>query len=91
MKSLEQSLDIKTVFAVVFMLVDDWFKQNPRQQVGRKAVFSDSEVMSLVLMMDFVPYSSERQYLAYVCVSYLQLFPDWSYPDLVDTSTLEIA
>ena len=75
MKSIEQSLDIETVFTVVFILVDDWFKQNPRQQVGRKAVFSDSEVVSLVLMMDFVPYPSERQYLAYVRGNYLQLFP----------------
>lgn len=75
MKSIEQSLDIETLFTVVFMLVDDWFKQNPVRQVGRKAVFSDSEVVSLVLMMDFVPYPSERQYLAYVRANHLPLFP----------------
>jgi hypothetical protein len=74
-RSIEQSLDIETLFTVVFMLVDDWFRRNPRRQVGRKAIFSDSEVVSLVLVMDFVPYPSERQYLAYVRANYLQLFP----------------
>ena len=75
MKRIEQSLDIKTLFTVVFMLVDDWFKRNPGSRVGRKAVFSDSEVVSLVLLMDFVPYPSERQYLAYVRANHLPLFP----------------
>ena len=75
MKSIEQSIDIESLFTVVFMLVDDWFKQNPRSRVGRKAVFSDSEVVSLVLMMDFVPYPSERQYLAYVRANHLLLSP----------------
>jgi Transposase DDE domain len=78
MSSIEekrQLVDIETLFTVVYMLVDDWVKQHPRQGPGRKAVFSDSEVLTLVLMMDFIPYPSERQYLAYIRANYLYLFP----------------
>jgi hypothetical protein len=68
-------VDIETLFTLVYLLVDDWVKQHPRQHVGRKANFSDSEVLTLVLMMDFIPYPSERQYLAFIRANYLRLFP----------------
>jgi len=71
----QQLFDIPTLFTHVFVLVDDWCKQHPRQRVGRKPLFSDSEVITLLLMMDFLPYPSERQYLAYVRANHLDLFP----------------
>lgn len=70
-----QLVDIETVFTLVYLIVDDWVKQHPRHTVGRKASFSDSEVLTLVLMMDFIPYPSERQYLAFIRANYLSLFP----------------
>jgi Transposase DDE domain len=78
MSSIEerrQLVDMETLFTVVYMVVDDWVKQHPRQGPGRKAVFSDSEVLTLVLMMDFIPYPSERQYLAFIRANHLSLFP----------------
>lgn len=75
----QQLFDIPTLFTQVFILVDDYLKQHPRQGVGRKPRFSDSEVITLVLMMDYLPYPSERQYLAYPCsckdANHLDLFP----------------
>ena len=41
--------------------------------VGRKARFSNSEVATLVLMMDFLPFPSERQFLAFIRANYLYL------------------
>jgi hypothetical protein len=70
-----QLVDIETLFIVVYMLVDDWVKEHPRQGPGRKANFSDSEVLTLMLMMDFIPYPSERQYLAFIRANHLSLFP----------------
>ena len=78
MRSIEekgQLVDIETLFTLVYLLVDDWVKQHPWHQVGRKATFSDSEVLTLVLMIDFIPYPSERQYLAFIRANYLCLFP----------------
>lgn len=78
MSSIEekrQLVDIETLFTLVYLIVDDWVKQHPRQGPGRKATFSDSEVLTLVLMMDFIPYPSERQYLAFIRANHLSLFP----------------
>ena len=68
MKGTERSLNIETLFSVLLMLVDDWLKQNPWQRAGRKAVFSDSKVVSLISLVDFVPYPNERQYLGRAAV-----------------------
>jgi Transposase DDE domain len=70
-----QLVDIETLFTLVYLIVDDWVNQHPRHRVGRKASFSDSEGLTLVLMMDFIPYPSERQYLAFIRANYLPLFP----------------
>lgn len=70
---------------VVYVLVDDWYKvygvELLKGKPGRKPVFSDSEVISLLLLMDFLPFPGERQFLAYIRANYLELFPD-----LVDQS-----
>lgn len=78
MSSIEgkrQLVDIETLITLVYLIVDDWVKEHPRHTVGRKASFSDSEVLTLVLMMDFIPYPSERQYLAFIRANDLCLFP----------------
>ena len=75
MASIQECIDIETLATVIFMLVDDWFEANPRVRVGRKAKFSDSEVVTLMLLMDYVPYPSERQFLCYVRANHLELFP----------------
>jgi hypothetical protein len=78
MSSIEekrQLVDMETLFTVVYLVVDDWVKQHARQGPGGKATFSDSEVLTLVLMMDFIPYPSERQYVAFIRANHLSLFP----------------
>ena len=51
MASITEYVDIETLATVIFMLVDDWFKANHRVRVGRKAKFSESEVVTLMLLM----------------------------------------
>lgn len=75
MASIKETVDIETLATVIFMLVDDWFKANKRTRVGRKAEFSDSEVVTLMLLMDYIPYPSERQFLCYIRANHLELFP----------------
>lgn len=84
-QSSEHLVDVETLFTVVYMLVDDWFLEHPRKRVGRKAVFSDSEVVSLMLMIDFLPFASERQFLAYIRANHLAL-----YPELLDQSQFNV-
>jgi hypothetical protein len=44
-------------------------------KVDVKASFSDSEMLTLMIGHDFVPYPSETQYIAYMRANHLDLFP----------------
>lgn len=74
------AVDIETLFTLVFVLVDDWYKKYGvdllKGKRGAKPVFSDSEVITLTIMMDFIPFPSERQFYSFVRANYLHLFPD---------------
>ena len=73
------SVDVETLFTIIYVLVDDWYQTKGKKQLvgkrGRKAKFSDSEVITLLLAMDFIPFPSESQYLAFIRANYLHLFP----------------
>jgi len=73
------TVDIETIFIIVFVLVDDWYQKYGAELLkgkrGAKPVFSDSEVITLLIMMDFIPYPSERQFLGFIRANYLYLFP----------------
>ena len=73
------TIAIKTLFLVTFVLVDDWYQQKGQALLGRtvgdKPTFSDSEMLTLMLALDFFEFSSERRYLAFIRANYLDLFP----------------
>lgn len=79
------SIDIETILTIIYVWVDDWYQCSGRMmlqgKVGRKPVFSDSEVISLMLAEDFIPYPGEQQFLGYMRANHLTLFPN-----LVDQS-----
>ncbi len=79
------SISIPELLTTVYVLVDDWYKTEGIQLLkgkrGAKPRFSDSEVITLVLAMDFIPYPGERQFLGYIRGNHLEMFPD-----LVDQS-----
>ncbi len=73
------TVDIETIFFLVFILVDNWYKKYGCRLLegksGAKPVFSDSELITLVIMMDFIPFPSERQFYAFIKANYQYLFP----------------
>jgi len=73
------SIPISEVMLVIYFLSDEWYQQEGRQLLkgkpGVKPVFSDSEVMTLMLVQDFIPYPGENQYIGYIRANYLDLFP----------------
>lgn len=79
------SIPFDELATIVYVLVDDWYQAQGVGLVqgkrGQKPTFSDSEVLTLLLLMDFVPFPSERQFLGYIRANYLVLFPQ-----LVDQS-----
>jgi hypothetical protein len=80
-----QSISIETILTIIYVRVDDWYELKGKGylagKVGKKPTFKDSEVMTLVLAADFIPYPGERQYVGYLRANYRHLFPD-----LVDQS-----
>ena len=79
------SIDMETILTIIYVLVDDWYEAKGNKllkgKVGRKPTFKDSEVITLMLACDFIPYPGELQFLSFIRANYLALFPD-----LVDQS-----
>ncbi len=73
------SIPLPDLLTIIYVLVDDWYQIHGvamlQGKPGRKPVFSDSEVMTLVLAADFVPFPSESQFIAFIRANHLALFP----------------
>jgi hypothetical protein len=59
------SITFSELITIIFVLVDDWYQMNRdrllKGKAGRKPIFSDSEVMTLMMAHDFLPFPSETQ------------------------------
>jgi hypothetical protein len=79
------SISFDELATVVYVVVDDWYQVHGIRLLqgkrGKKPTFSDSEVLTLLLMMDFLPFPGEGQFLGFIRANYLDLFPE-----LVDQS-----
>jgi len=73
------SIPITDLLTTIFVLVDDWYQGHGKRllqgKVGSKPEFTDSEVITLLLAMDFIPFPSETQFLGFIRANYLDLFP----------------
>lgn len=72
-------LPIEFLFLVTYVLVDDWYQSKGqylvKRTVGDTPAFSESEMLTLMLAIDFFEFTSERRYVAFVRANYLGLFP----------------
>ena len=73
------SIPITDLLTIIFVLVDDWYQAYGYRllngKVGKKPIFKDSEVITLMLAHDFIPYPGETQYVEFIRANYLSLFP----------------
>ena len=73
------SITASDLLTIIFVLVDDWYQAHGirylKGKPGAKPEFSDSEVITLLLAMDFIPFPSETQFLGFIRANYLALFP----------------
>ncbi len=73
------SITFSDLMTIIFVLVDDWYQAYGQEylqgKAGRKPVFSDSEVMTLMLTQEFMPFPSETQFIEFIRANYLDLFP----------------
>jgi hypothetical protein len=68
------------IFLNIYVMIDDWYQAHASEtrtgQPGKKPDFSDSEMMTVMVAMDYIPFPSERQFVEFVRANYLALFPD---------------
>lgn len=73
------SIPMETLLTILYVWIDDWYKTEGQAKIerraGRKPEFSDSEMLTLMVAHDFVPYPGETQYLGFIRANYLPLFP----------------
>jgi len=72
-------ISVADLMLVTFFLVDNWYQRKGARWLGRtvgsKPEFSDSEMLTLMLAIDFFEFTSERRYVEFVRANYLALFP----------------
>ena len=75
-----QSISITELLLVMYVIVDDWYQEQGqiilKGKPGQKPRLTDSEVITLMLAQDYIPYPGENQYIGYLKANYLELFPD---------------
>lgn len=73
------SISIPDLLTIIYVEVDDWYQAQGKEllkgKAGAKPIFSDSEMMSLMIAQDFIPYPGETQFVAYMRANHLNLFP----------------
>lgn len=73
------AISIELLFLVTYVLVDDWYQRKGQylvhRTVGDLPTFCNSEMLTLMLAIDFFEFTSERRYVAFVHANYLRLFP----------------
>jgi Transposase DDE domain len=73
------SITIVELLTTIYVLVDDWYQAKGRHLLkgkpGVKPELSDSEMMTLMLAQDFIPYPGETQYVGHIRANYGREFP----------------
>jgi hypothetical protein len=78
-KIAAKSIAFADVLVSIYVVVDDWYQANWRDQHrderGAKGDMSASEILTLMIAHDYLPYPGESQFLAHIRANYLALFP----------------
>ena len=74
------SIDFETLVTVIFVLVDDWYQLEGKtlrdNLPGAKPIMSDSEILTLGLIMDYLPFPGETQFMGFIRANYGEWFPN---------------
>ena len=68
------SINFETLLIIIFVLIDDWYESKGKflkgTVPGSKPNMSDSEVLTMAVMMDYLPFSGETQFLGFIHANY---------------------
>ena len=73
------SIPFSDVMTILYVLVDDWYQSSTHSTVspapGPAPALTPSEVLTILLAMDVVPFPSERSFLGFLRATHGDLFP----------------
>jgi len=76
---MNTSINIPDLLTIIYVLVDDWYQAQGvpllQGKPGAKPELSDSEMITLMLAQDFIPYPGETQFVGFMRANYGALFP----------------
>ncbi len=74
------SIDFESLIITIFVLVDDWYQEEGKElkskSPGARAEMNDSEIITLALIMDYLPFPGETQFIEFIRANYGKWFPD---------------
>ena len=72
-------IDTETLIIAVYLVVNNWYLAEGRKyqtaKPGRKPDFTDTEVISFMILKEFLGFGSERQFLGFMNGNYSFMFP----------------
>ena len=73
-------IDLETLITAIYFIVNNWYLREGHcyldGKVGRKPVFTDSELLTLMIFNEFMTFKSERKFVGYIYANHLDMFPD---------------
>ncbi len=73
------SISLPDLMTMLYVLIDDWYcdhrQRDGAMKPGPRPALAESEVLTILLAMDIVPFPSERGFLAFLRANYGSLFP----------------
>jgi hypothetical protein len=73
-------IDTETLTTAVYFIVDNWYLTEGHKYLkdksGRKPDFTDSEMITFIIMKEFLQFRAERKFLGFMYGNYSEMFPD---------------
>ena len=73
-------IDTETLITVIYVIVDNWYLTEGYRylagKLGRKPEFTDVELMTFMILKEFLQFKSERKFLGFMHGNHSEMFPD---------------
>jgi hypothetical protein len=73
-------IDTETLITLVYFIVNNWYLTEGckylKGKLGRKPEFTDSEMITFMILKEFLQFKAERKFLGFMHGNYSEMFPD---------------
>jgi hypothetical protein len=73
-------IDTETLITLVYFIVNNWYLTEGckylKGKPGRKPEFTDSEMITFMILKEFLQFKAERKFLGFMHGNYWDMFPD---------------